>query len=186
MSMVSSGPDRTPRNDRAGSARLRGARSTRKAGGTQDSGQGSVSKEESKNRLGEARRLMPPRGSMDETISRAITTPPRAARRALRNIQIPYGPANEFGGNIPSPRQSYEMPAPLPRSFDPGTDALLRSYMSRMEAPEEPRVRDMPNMSLEEMAPYNRPADDINDAFFGPDRKRFDVVEFLMGLMGRR
>jgi hypothetical protein len=64
--------------------------------------------------------------------------------------------------------------------------ARVMAIQSRMQMPEEPRVRDMPDMSVEEMAPYNRPADNINDAFFGPDRERFDVIEFLMGLMGRR
>lgn len=63
--------------------------------------------------------------------------------------------------------------------------ARAMALRSRMQMPEEPRVRDMPNMTLEEMQPYNRPADDINDAFFGPDRKRFDIIEFLMNLTGR-
>ena len=90
---------------------------------------------------------------------------------------MPYRPKPRFGGSIPSPRQSYEMPSRRPSSAGGNRDAMIRAYMARMQ-PE--------GISQEEIDMYNRPAMDINDAFFGPDRKRFDVVEFLMGLMGRR
>ena len=65
--------------------------------------------------------------------------------------------------------------------------ATLRSLLGQLEMPSPPMptVRDMPGMTTEEMEPYNRPADDINDAFFGPNRERFDIIEFLMNLTGR-
>ena len=178
MSMFSSGPERPPRNDRAGSAKLRGARSTRKAGGTQDSGQGAVSKQESKSRLRDAQRLMPmprpskprslpprlrdaqrlmpPAGSFDrqagqglrqglESAVSFLETPGRVVRGAVEggaqainpDFQMPnfsdaQMPGIDFirdmmmGGG-----QGNEMP--LLRSFDPGTDALLRAYMRQMQ-----------------------------------------------------
>ena len=82
-----------------------------------------------------------------------------------------------YGGDIPSPRQSYEGRSRRPSSAGGERDAMIRAYMSRMQ-PE--------GISQEEIDMYNRPAMDINDAFFGPDRERFDIIEFLMGLMGRR
>ena len=63
---------------------------------------------------------------------------------------------------------------------------MTRAYMVAMQnaVPQEPTFSDIPNMTPEQIAPYNKPAMDINDAFFGPDRKRFDIVEFIMNLIG--
>jgi hypothetical protein len=87
---------------------------------------------------------------------------------------------SNYGGDIPSPRQSYDEPPRRPSSAGGDRDARNRAAMmeSYMRRPEMGST--VPGEGM------NRPAMDINDAFFGPDRKRFDVVEFLMGLMGRR
>ncbi len=109
------------------------------------------------------------------------------AKSGLFTNEIPP----RFGGSIPSPRQSYEMPSRRPSAA--GGDrmereriAQLRSLLGQMGMPTPPipGVSDMGSTVPGEG--MNRPAPDINDAFFGPDRERFDVVEFLMGLMGRR
>jgi|DEB0MinimDraft_10_1074344.scaffolds.fasta_scaffold17106_2 hypothetical protein len=75
------------------------------------------------------------------------------------------------GGRIPSPKQ---MTPEQARSM---------SIKKRMTN-NRPTMDDIPELTPQEMQEYNRPAMDINDAFFGPDRKRFDVVEFLTALMG--
>lgn len=93
-----------------------------------------------------------------------------------------------YGGDIPSPRQSYDAPSRRPSSA--GGDrmereriAQLRSLLGQMEMPVPP----VPGMSdMGSTVPgegMNRPAPDINDAFFGPDRKPFqwtDIIDFLM------
>ena len=73
------------------------------------------------------------------------------------------------GGRIPSPKQMTP------------EQARAKSIKKRMD---RPTMDDIPELTPQEMQQYNRPAMDINDAFFGPDRKRFDIVEFLMGLTG--
>lgn len=82
-----------------------------------------------------------------------------------------------YGGDIPSPRQSYEGLDRRPSSAGGDRDAMIRAYMSRIEMPEE-MGSTVPGEGM------NRPAMDINDAFFGPDRKRFDIVEFITNLIG--
>jgi hypothetical protein len=71
------------------------------------------------------------------------------------------------GGTIPSPQQMTLQ------------EARERALMGRPEMapmlPQEPRISDIPNMSTEEIAPYNRPAPDINDAFFGD----FNFIDYL-------
>ena len=79
------------------------------------------------------------------------------------------------GGRIPSPRQSYDEPSRRPSSAGGQRDALIRAYMARSETPEMGST--VPGEGM------NRPAPDINDAFFGPDRKPFqwtDIIDFLM------
>ena len=76
---------------------------------------------------------------------------------------------------IPSPRQSYEGLERRPSSAGGQRDALIRAYMARSETPEMGST--VPGEGM------NRPAPDINDAFFGPDRKPFqwtDIIDFLM------
>ena len=96
-----------------------------------------------------------------------------------------------YGGDIPSPRQRGAMPSRRP-SMEGGDRmsreqvATLRALLGQLEG-SSPRVRDMPDMTPEEMAPYNRPADDINDVFFGPNRQTPQIpgLEWLMNLTGR-
>jgi hypothetical protein len=79
------------------------------------------------------------------------------------------------GGRIPSPRQSYEGLERRPSSAGGQRDALIRAYMARSETPEMGST--VPGEGM------NKPAMDINDAFFGPDRKPFqwtDIIDFLM------
>jgi len=79
-----------------------------------------------------------------------------------------------FGGTIPSPKQMTM------------EEARKRSLMGRSEmapmVPKEPTFGDIPNMSPEEIEQYNRPAMDINDAFFGD----INPVEYLRRLFGGR
>lgn len=188
MSMVS---DDQPR---------RRARMTSRAGGTQDSGGNDSMYEEGETYInpatgreeiflmGELRPKYPMgKSSISEQPQRLQKLNEGFAKSGLFANEIPP----RFGGNIPSPRQSYEMPSRRPGAA--GGDrmerervAQLRSLLGQMQMPVPP----MPGMSdMGSTVPgegMNRPAPDINDAFFGPDRKRFDVVEFLMGLMGRR
>jgi hypothetical protein len=93
------------------------------------------------------------------------------------------GKMKNYGGDLPSPRQSYEAMSRRPSSAGGERDARIRAYMSRMQ---EPGMSDVPGMTPEEIAPYNQPAMDINDVFFGPNRKRFDIVEFIANLVGGR
>ncbi len=165
MSMFSSGPERPPRNDRAGSAKLRGARSTRKAGGTQDSGQGAVSKQESKRRLRDAQNLMPmPRPSKSRPLPPGLEGQDRLMPMPRRSEPMSMPPGLEgqqylapggmgadtflegMGQNVmPGVNFIRDMMVgggaqdgamPLRRSFDPGTDALLRAYMRQMQGGE--------------------------------------------------
>ena len=108
---------------------------------------------------------------------------PRMTRRAggvqdsgqgARMPQRPMSPPMP-GGRIPSPRQSYEGLERRPSSAGGQRDALIRAYMARSETPEMGST--VPGEGM------NRPAPDINDAFFGPDRKPFqwtDIIDFLM------
>ena len=141
----------------------RRARMTSRAGGTQDSGEGEKEL---------------PVDELPRNVFPQIDEFPRIRPRG-------------FGGSIPSPRQSYETLSRRPAAeggdrMERERIAQLRSLLGQMQMPVPP----MPGMSdMGSTVPgegMNRPAPDINDAFFGPDRKRFDVVEFLMGLMGRR
>jgi hypothetical protein len=50
--------------------------------------------------------------------------------------------------------------------------AMMESYMRRPEMGST-----VPGEGM------NQPAMDINDAFFGPDRERFDIVEFITNLL---
>jgi hypothetical protein len=166
---------------------------TRKAGGVQDSGAGQKPGALTARGGTGYRAPIPSPQQMPKTYRPArAELPPRIARELPRN-RFPRqdeGPEAQNFANIlfgPGALQARGGSGYQGLDTENMKDAArAMAIQSRMQMPEEPRVRDMPNMSVEEMAPYNRPADDINDAFFGPDRKRFDVVEFLMGLMGRR
>jgi hypothetical protein len=165
-------------------------RMTSKAGGTQDSG------------AGQRPGALTARGGTGYT---APIPSPRQMPRTPRSRTLTESPPRIASGDIPRQDEGPEAQNFANILFGPGAlqarggsgyqgldtrnmrdAARVMAIQSRMQMPEEPRVRDMPDMSVEEMAPYNRPADDINDAFFGPNRERFDVIEFLMGLMGRR
>jgi len=92
----------------------------------------------------------------------------------------------KIGGDIPSPRQKGDGNVRRPSSAGGDRDAMMRAYMVAMQnaVPQEPTFSDIPNMTPKQIAPYNKPAMDINDAFFGPDRKRLDIVEMLSNLFG--
>jgi len=81
-----------------------------------------------------------------------------------------------FGGNIPSPQQMTP------------EQAQLRALLEQMggssgEPPNQTRTAQEMGSTVPGEG-MNRPAMDINDAFFGPDRKRFDIVEFITNLIG--
>ena len=186
MSMISSDPDRTPRNDRRGSASLRGARNS--------SRRGRRPLEYIDGPPPEMLRELPRNLSLQQSDDRRTKQRLQRLNEAFSKggFSVNETPSR-FGGTIPSPRQSYDVPGRRPAGE--GSDrmerervATLRALLGQMQMPTPPMptMRDVPDMTPEEIAPYNQPAMDINDVFFGPDRKRFDVVEFLMGLMGRR
>lgn len=81
-----------------------------------------------------------------------------------------------YGGDIPSPRQKGDRSGRRPSSAGGDRDAIMRAYMARMEVPDE-MGSTVPGEGM------NQPAMDINDAFFGPDRERFDIVEFITNLL---
>ena len=177
----------------------RRARMTSRAGGTQDSGAGQKPGAlTARGGMGYTAPIPSPRQMPRADYTRLTELPPRIARELPRNRSNPesleeinsarifFGPgalasrggSGYQGANRDSRREAARMAALQSVLFDQGTP--MRPISS------QPRMSDVPNMSQEEIDMYNRPAMDINDAFFGPDRKRFDVVEFLMGLMGRR
>jgi len=84
------------------------------------------------------------------------------------------GAAPRFGGTIPSPQQMTLQ------------EARERALMGRPEMapmlPQEPTMMDVPGMTPEQIAPYRRPARDINDAFFGD----FNPAEFIRRFLGGR
>ena len=88
--------------------------------------------------------------------------------------------------NIPSPDPNgYSSSAESRRPAGAGgdRDAVLRSYMAAMQA-EQPNVSEM---TPEQIATFNKPDMDINDAFFGSDRKPFqlsDLLNFLSNFPG--
>lgn len=171
----------------------RSARMTRRAGGVQDSGAGQrPGALTARGGTGYTAPIPSPQQMPRADYTRLTELPPRIARELPRNRfprQDEGLEAQNFANILFGPGALQARGGSGYQGLDTGNmrdAARAMAIQSRMQMPEEPRVRDMPDMSVEEMAPYNRPADDINDAFFGPDRKRFDVVEFLMGLMGRR
>lgn len=138
-----------------------------------DSGQGGVSKEESKSRLRDAQRLMPmPRPSKSRPLppglegqDRLMPMPSRRAPMSMppglegQQYLAPGGMGADtfldgMGQNVMPDFSNAEIPGvnfirdmmmgggaqdggmPLPRSFDPGTDALLRAYMRQMQGGE--------------------------------------------------
>jgi hypothetical protein len=107
---------------------------------------------------------------------------PGPMRKNPRPTPIPA----KVGGDIPSPRQKGDGNVRRLSSAGGDRDAMMRAYMVAMQnaVPQEPTFSDIPNMTPEQIAPYNKPAMDINDAFFGPDRKRLDIVEMLSNLFG--
>lgn len=87
-----------------------------------------------------------------------------------------------FGGNIPSPQQMTP------------EQARIRALMEQLQmagfsgeppnqtrTPQGRRFSDIPNMTTEEIAPYNKPADDINDAFFGGTNPFDMIMKYLRG-----
>lgn len=176
MFMISSGPDRTPRNNRKESASLRGARSASKRGRRPleyiDGPQPEMLRE-----LPRIRGLQPqPQPEMLRELPRNRFPRQDESAEAVNFARILFGPG-ALQGRGGSGYQGLDT-----ETMKEAARAM--AIQSRMQMPEEPRVRDMPNMTLEEMEPYNRPAPDINDVFFGPDRKRFDIVEFITNLIG--
>jgi len=107
---------------------------------------------------------------------------PGPMRKNPRPTPIPA----KIGGDIPSPRQKGDGNVRRPSSAGGDRDAMMRAYMVAMQnaVPQEPTFSDISNMTPKQIAPYNKPAMDINDAFFGPDRKRLDIVEMLSNLFG--
>lgn len=187
MSMISGNKESRGERDRRESTRLRGARSAsrRKDRSSEDIYSGLRDRD---------------RSSEDMPDLGLQQSDDRRTKQRLQRLNEAFSKGgfsinetpSRFGGTIPSPRQSYDVPGRRPAGE--GSDrmerervATLRSLLGQLEMPSPPmpRVRDMPNMTTEEMEPYNRPAPDINDAFFGPDRERFDIIEFLMNLTGR-
>lgn len=182
MSMISGNEGPRGERDRRESTRLRGARSAsrRKDRSSEDIADLGLRDRDRSNEdmpdlgLRNKQRLQ----KLNEALSKSglyrNETPPR------------------FGGTIPSPQQRGSMPSRRPAMeggdrMERERVATLRSLLGQLEMPSPPMptVRDMPGMTTEEMEPYNRPAGDINDAFFGPDRERFDIIEFLMNLTNR-
>lgn len=82
----------------------------------------------------------------------------------------------------------FKLPIPAPDLGYPATPMGPRgkAIMSRLE----PEVEDVSEMDEDEFRRYNemynKPQMDINDAFFGPDRQPFDIIEFITNLIGRR
>jgi len=87
-----------------------------------------------------------------------------------------------FGGSIPSPQQMTP------------EQARIRALMEQLQmggfsgeppmqtrTPQEPRVSDIPNMTPDQIAPYNKPADDINDAVFGGTNPFDMFMRYLRG-----
>jgi len=83
-----------------------------------------------------------------------------------------------YGGDIPSPRQM----SPERARMDNMSAAQLQAMMDAMQmrSPQEMQPDMGSTVPGEGM---NRPAPDINDAVFGPDRERFDIVEFITNLL---
>jgi hypothetical protein len=136
---------------------------TRKAGGSQDSGQGSVSSEESERRFRNAQRLMPipsrrtpmpmppglegqdrlmpPAGNFEGQAGQSVSD---GLRSIMPFLQAPGKVARgAVEGGMQAINPDFQMPfmrgggqeqrMPLPRSFDPGTDAILRAIIARMQ-----------------------------------------------------
>ena len=83
-----------------------------------------------------------------------------------------------YGGDIPSPRQM----SPERARMDSMSAAQLQAMMDAMQmrSPQEMQPGMGSTVPGEGM---NRPAPDINDAVFGPNRKPFqwtDIIDFLM------
>ena len=162
-------------------------RMTRRAGGVQDSGQGAREPQPYRGPSGAG--ALTARGG---TGYNAPIPSPRQRSSSNEMLDIPPRPSR-FPRQDESPRaQNFARilfgPGALQSRGGSGyqgldTDAMKNAAWAmalQSALSEEPRVRDMPGMTTEEMAPYNRPADDINDAFFGPNRERFDIIDFLM------
>jgi hypothetical protein len=84
-----------------------------------------------------------------------------------------------YGGDIPSPQQM----TPEQARMKSMSAAQLQAMMDAMQM----RTPDGMQSDMGSTVPgegMNRPAMDINDAVFGPDRKRFDIVEFITNLIG--
>jgi len=162
-------------------------RMTRKAGGVQDSGAGQKPGAlTARGGTGYRAPIPSPRQMPRADYTRLTELPPRIAPRGSIRRQDESPEAQNFANILFGPGALQARGGSGYQGLDTENmkdAARAMAIQSRMQMPEEPRVRDMPNMSVEEMAPYNRPADDINDAFFGPDRKPFqwtDIIDFLM------
>ena len=95
---------------------------------------------------------------------------------------MPPGDVARFGGNIPSPQQMTP------------EQARIRALMEQLQmggfsgeppnqtrTPQEPRFSDIPNMTPEQIAPYNKPADDLGDAVFGGTNPFEMFMRYLRG-----
>ena len=156
----------------------------RRAGGVQDSGQGARPGALTA-RGGTGYNAPIPSPRQRSFSNEMLDIPPRPSRfprqdespRAQNFARILFGP-----GALQSRGGSGYQGLDTDAMKDAAWAMALQSALS-----EEPRVRDMPGMTTEEMAPYNRPADDINDVFFGPNRQTPQIpgLEWLMNLTGR-
>jgi len=106
---------------------------------------------------------------------------PGPMRKNPRPTPIPA----KIGGDIPSPRQEGDGNVRRPSSAGGDRDAMMRAYMVAMQnaVPQEPTFSDIPNMTPEELAPYNKPADKLGDIWDQPgDRNIIEIlIEKLMG-----
>ena len=166
MSMISGNEESRGERDRRESTRLRGARSAsrRKDRSSEDIYNGLRDRDRSSEDMSRLALQL-----REEQATQKFND--ALAKSGLYTNEIPP----RFGGTIPSPRQSYDEPSRRPSSAGGQRDALIRAYMARSENPEMGST--VPGEGM------NRPAPDINDAFFGPDRKPFqwtDIIDFLM------
>jgi len=79
----------------------------------------------------------------------------------------------------------YTAPIPSPQQMTLA-EARERALMGRPEMapmlPQEPTMQDVPGMTPEQIAPFNRPAPNLNDAVFGD----VNPAEFIRRLLGVR
>ena len=85
-----------------------------------------------------------------------------------------------FGGNIPSPQQMTPEQAQL-RALLEQMGGFSGEPPNQTRTPQEPRFKDIPDMTPEQLEQYNKPAMDINDAFFGGTNPFDMFMQYLRG-----